>query len=85
MSRAFEEGRDEIRFRGAVAGGHDYRTYHEAQSVNDATGKLFPSQDLPDRQNTVLQIDHDGNGFDSGDYFLVVLDAELSLHGFILT
>ncbi|WP_299133140.1 calcium-binding protein [uncultured Amaricoccus sp.] len=90
LSRAFEAGRDEIRFKEAVCRGESYRVFTEAQSFNDA-GKLLRPDDLADRQNTVLQIDQDGDGFggatpDSDDYFLVVLDATLSQHnGYLLT
>lgn len=76
---AFEEGIDEIRFGDAVRGGVDYRVYTEPSTVAG-------------RVNTVLRIDHDGDGFgvddtpDTDDYFLTVAGAELSLHdGYLLT
>lgn len=90
LSRAFEAGLDQVRFREAAAG-RDFRVYHEDQSINPATGRPFRSDDLADRANTVLQIDADGDGFGAGaadgdDYFLFVLDAELFLrHGWLLT
>ncbi len=86
LSRAFEEGLDVIRFVDAVRGGVDFRVYEEAQSFNDATGRLFRGDDLADRQNTVLEIDWNDDGFDADDYFLHVVDASLSLQGgFLLT
>lgn len=90
LSRAFEAGLDQVIFRGGVAGGREYRIYSEAQSFNDA-GRLFLASDLADRANTVLQIDADGDGLGAGapdtdDYFLLVVDAELTLHGgYLLT
>lgn len=89
LSRAFEAGRDQIQFKEAVCRGESYRIFTEAQSFKD-NGTLLRSDDLADRQNTVLQIDQDGDGFggakpDSDDYFLVVLDATLSQHGYLLT
>lgn len=89
LSRAFEAGRDQIRF--GAARDEDFRVYHENQSINPATGLPFRSDDLADRVNTVLQIDQDGDGFgatdpDADDYFLFVLDADLALRsGFLLT
>lgn len=81
QSRAFEEDLDVIRFREAVRGGADFRVYEEAQSFNDATGRLLQSNDMADRANTVLEIDWNRDGFGADDYFLYVVDASLSLHG----
>lgn len=92
LSRAFEAGRDQIRFADAVRGGADFRVYQEDLSINPDTGRLFRSDDQAGLINTVLQIDQNGNGLgdaaspDTGDYFLFVLDADLSLRdGFVLT
>jgi hypothetical protein len=90
LARAFEAGRDQVRFAEAVRGGADYRVYHEAQTINPDTGRLYRGEEAG-LQNTVLQIDQDGDGFgdttpDPGDYFLVILDADLSLRaGYLLT
>lgn len=95
LPRAFEEDRDQIRFADAVKGGTAFRVYHEDQSINPDTGKLWRFWDkAPDdaaHANTILQIDQNGDGFggatpDKADYFLVVIDADLSLHaGYLLT
>lgn len=91
LSRAFEAGRDQVRFAGAVDNGADYRIFYESQSANPKTGTLYRADDLAGMTNTVLQIDQDGDGFgdgvpDDSDYFLVVVDAELTLHaGYMLT
>jgi Ca2+-binding RTX toxin-like protein len=90
LSRAFEAGLDEIRFADAVSGGDAYRVFHEAQTINELTGLPFGG-DQAGLQNTVLQIDQNGNGFgsagvDVSDYFMVVLDVTLTEHcGFILS
>ena len=90
LSRSFEAGCDEVRFKDAIRGGHDYRLFTEAQSFNDA-GRLWRPDDLADRANTVLQIDQDGDGFggttpDKDDYFLIVVDVTLTEHnGYLLT
>lgn len=95
VSRAFEEDRDQIRFAEVVKDGTPFRVYHEDRSFNPDTGRLWHYPDrAPDRadiENTVLQIDQNHNGFgdvtpDKKDYFLVVIDADLSLHrGDLLT
>jgi hypothetical protein len=88
---AFEEDRDQIRFGDAVRTGADFRVYKEAQSFDPETGLLLRNYDQAALTNTVLQVDQDGDGFgvgtpDATDYFLVVLDADLSLHhGYMLT
>jgi hypothetical protein len=91
LSRAFEEDRDQIRFAEAVRDGAAFRVLQEAQSFNPDTGRLLRSDDQADLVNTVLQIDQNRDCFgdgapDASDYFLVVLDADLSLHnGYLLT
>lgn len=91
LSRAFEVGLDEIRFRDAVKGGLDYRMHYEEQTINDATGRLYQANDLAGMANTVLHIDVNRNGFgdeypDLSDYFLVVIDSTIAEHGgFLLT
>lgn len=91
LSRSFEAGTDEIRFREAARAGFDCRVFQEAQTINPATGRTYRGDDLAELQNTVLQVDWNGDGFgdaapDAADYFLVVLDAALTEHGrFLLT
>ena len=41
LSRAFETGLDEVRFKDAVRGGTAHRLYYEAQSINEATGRPY--------------------------------------------
>lgn len=85
LSRAFEAGLDQVRFREAAAG-RDFRVYHEDESINSATGRPFRSDDLADRANTVLQIDADGDGFGGATTSLFVLDADLAQRsGWLLT
>lgn len=89
LSRAFEAGRDRIDFAAAVKDGADFRVYHEDQTYNTESGRVWPS-DVAGLSNTVLQIDWNGDGFggatpDAADYFLVVLDVSLSQHGYLLT
>ncbi|MBP7000435.1 calcium-binding protein [Amaricoccus sp.] len=84
LSRAFEAGLDEVRFAAAL-GGERFRVFQEAQSFGD-DGALLRDDDLAGRVNTVLQIDADADGLgsraarDADDYFLVVVDADLSLN-----
>lgn len=91
LSRAFEADRDQVRFADAVRGGADFRVFQEAQSFDPDTDRLLRADDQADLVNTVLQIDRNGDGFggatpDASDYFLVVVDADLSLHhGYLLT
>ena len=90
LSRSFEAGVDEIRFRDAVKYGVDYRVFYEDQTVSPTTGQPRP-EDLADVKNTVLQIDWNRDGFGDGtpdaeDYFISVLDVTLTEHGgFLLT
>lgn len=89
LSRAFESGTDQVRFRDAVVGGFDYRLFYEARSANE-TG-FISGDDRAEIQNTVLQIDQNGDGFGDGavdrtDYLLVLRDVTLTEHGgFLLT
>lgn len=92
LARSFEEDRDQILYASAVRGGLDFRVTHEDQSFNPDTGKLWRPDDSAGLTNTVLQIDQDDDGFgasavpDAGDYYMVVLDADLSQRGgYLLT
>jgi len=74
LFNAFEEDRDQIRFGDAVKGGLDFQVYQEDIAT------------LPGKVNTILQIDHDRDGFDADDYYLIVAGADLSLQdGYLLT
>ncbi len=76
---AFEEGRDEIRFGGAVRGGAAFQVTHARNATHAG------------RVDTILQIDQDGDGLggatpDADDYYLKIFGADLTLHGgYLLT
>jgi hypothetical protein len=56
----------------------NFRVYYENATINERNNQIVYTDD-PAIQNTVLQIDHNGNGYDQADYFLVLLDVTATL------